>query len=145
MLIIGFNRKRFAATFRERQAEWGLSFALLMWGSFVLTSPGLFIDRSYFAPLQHMMAQAKWGTLATGVGAVRLLMLAINGGWRPSAGWRAAGCAAGCLCWGALTFGAFSVGWRSPAAGVYLSLYALDFLSGCFAARDFVRASYVHA
>ena len=110
---VGTAKRRFALTFRERLAEWGVAAGLALWGLLAFNSPGLF-QRPYFQPLA-------------------------------SANYRAGCCAAGSLFWLFLLVGSVSVEWRSPGAAMYSVGFLLTVISGCYAAGDYHRASYIYS
>jgi hypothetical protein len=140
---------RFQHTWRERMPEWALAFGMAAFGAILLLSPGLF-DRPFYHPMAHLAPQRAWGGVTLAVGMLRIVCLVRNGGWRPSAHLRAAGCFVGVLVWEQLLVCALSVDWLSggimwPAAFLFLDAWSFYFAVGDAksadrAARDMKRA-----
>lgn len=91
----------FMAHFKARRCEWMLSFVALALGFAYLDTPGLFA-RIDFRGMGGEGAQLAWGYAITALALVRLSMLWINGAWRVSPYFRAAGAALCMVLWGAL-------------------------------------------
>ena len=141
---------RFRQTFRERLPEWIMAFVTEGWGlnalfdSFTQSSRHTF-DSPFYGPLLAIMDQHDWGLYASGIGAVRLTCLWINGSRpRGSATVRAFGAWLSTIFWMGLFVGALELPWHSGACFTYGGLLAFDVFGLWFAASD-ARSAFVRS
>jgi hypothetical protein len=126
---------RFRGRFRERATEWVLGFGMMFWGLVTLASPELF-NQQYFYPLSLIMTQPLWGVLSLLVGSIRLISLAINGLWRPTAHFRAIASILSILVWFSLLLASMGVPERALGIPTFAMLVSLDIFSLWWAAGD---------
>ena len=100
-------------------------------------TPDLFSVAAIYAPLLSIMTQEFWAGLTISIGAFRLVALAINGLWRPTAHFRAIGAAIGTIVWGSLlSITIIDSEARAPGISIFSMLLVLEFMSLWFAAGD---------
>lgn len=122
--------------FKHRFAEWIVGIALLLWGTIVLFSAGLFESTDIFQNMQKLASQEFWGFVAMFVGGLRIVFLVINGTWRRSAHLRAIGSGLSACIWGAIWSSYATLDNVVPNLATIGALLALDIYSLWFAAAD---------
>lgn len=126
---------RLSAHWRIRRSEWLLSLCTLALGLVYLTVPALFEPR-FFSTMLAIMPQRAWGVLAAVVGALRLVMLLINGAWRASPHLRCLGAQLSCGLWMVLFVSAISASALVQSVGFWLLFFCFDAFSAVDAAGD---------
>lgn len=104
--------------FRERQSEWAFASMLLLWGAVLLAPTDIFDGRAYMG-LRQIMSEDRWGVLMLIGGALRLLILAGNGAWRPLYYFRAWMSGTTAVVWMMIGLGF----WWSGSMGTWLAIY----------------------
>jgi hypothetical protein len=123
-------------SFRERAPEWILSAGLLVYGLMLALNPTLY-ETSFYAPLLRVMSQESWTISTVFIAVFRLLALAVNGAWRPTAHFRALGAVGGVIIWSSLfIISVTNAQARAPGIGTFGMLLAFDFLALWWAAGD---------
>jgi hypothetical protein len=125
---------RFSETWPYRRAEWLLAVVTLSIGIVYAFDSPLF-ELPNYATMRRVMPQSWWATWALLVGVVRLAALYINGAWRPSPHFRAAGSFLSCFLWGTLFLGAAS----APFYGVTVAIWPWFLLFDAFAFLDSLK------
>ncbi len=125
---------RFTKTWPYRRAEWLLALVTLSIGIIYALDWPIF-DLPNYATMRAIAPQWMWATFALFVGFVRLTALYINGAWRPSPHFRAAGSFLSCFLWLTLFLGAAS----APFYGVTVSIWPWFLLFDAFAVLDAMR------
>lgn len=127
---------QFRDTFRERLPEWVTSATLVFWGLIVLTETSDLWTQQYFSVLANIAEQRTWGMITLILGSLRLVALAVNGIWRPTAHIRALGAMCGMLVWTAIILSYIALPWNPPALATKSALWVLDLSALWFAAGD---------
>lgn len=129
---------RFAHSWPLRRSEWMLALITLGIGVVYAFDMPLF-DLPNYATMKRMMPQTWWAAVALVVGSARLGALYINGAWRPSPHFRAAGSFLSCLLWLTLFLGAVS----APIYGVTVIIWPVFLLFDATSFLDAVRDARV--
>lgn len=135
---------RFAEHFKMRRSEWMLATAMLGLGLAYLLIDGLFTNQ-YFDTMLTLGSQRSWGWAVASLGTMRLSMLWINGRWRVSPYFRAAGAVAGASLWITLFASAVTSPALVQSVGLWLMFFFFDCLAAYDAAGDARRAGEIHA
>lgn len=127
---------QFKDRFRERLPEWISSIALMFWGVILLGEAPELWDREYFSVLSHIATQKIWSFACILVGTIRVISLAINGAWRPTAHLRALGAGLGAILWAAILVSYMGLPWNPPSMSLYAAMIFTDVVALWFAAGD---------
>jgi hypothetical protein len=126
----------FKDTVRERVPEWISAACLIIWGSLLLSETSILWETQYFNILSSIASQAVWGYTSITVGLFRLISLAINGIWRPTAHLRALGALLGCIIWSGVLISYLGLDWNPPVIASKSAMLALDISALWFCAGD---------
>lgn len=129
---------------RYRTSEWLLAAAMLAWGISLAMPFNTFHELPSLAPLGWFATEEHWAWACGLLGAVRLLVLVINGAWSLQGHARAILAAFSCFVWTQISFGLFKSGLVNPGQIVYAlfvvcDLYAIFRAAGDAAVRDAER------
>lgn len=116
---------------RIRRSEWLLSLAVLSLGLAWGAHPAMF-DLPTFSAMRAWLKPQGWATLAIAVGLVRVAVLYVNGFWRASPHFRAAGAFLSGFVWTSL----FLATLASDALGVGVAIWPLFFFFDALSAID---------
>ena len=97
-MILAHSVKTLKTTFDARASEWALAVATLLLGVSFVFNETLFVDSGWRA-LAQFASQETWGFVCTTLGALRLLVLLINGAWWRSPHLRALMAFLSCFVW----------------------------------------------
>lgn len=126
---------RLRGKFRERAPELVTSIGMLWWGMITMVVPDLF-DQPFFYPLSLFMAQPFWGIMASTIGLLSFISLAINGLWRPTAHLRAICSIFKVAVWSTLLLASLTTEGRILGVPTFAMLVSLDLLALWWAAGD---------
>ena len=124
--------------FFTRLCEWELAVILFLWGGILLRDPTLFEGQSWIA-FRTLSDEATIGATCMMVGAMRLLILAANGSWRPMYHLRAIAAILTAGFFFAITIGFASSGHVSTWMAVYPVFVIFDIVNALRAAEDAAR------
>ena len=127
---------RFKDTFRERLPEWISSFSLMGWGIILLSVSPLNWQQEYFNLLDNIATQETWGLVAVSLGLLRIIALAVNGLWRPTAHLRALGALGGVIVWMTIFVSYFNLDWNPPSMAIKAGMVVTDLIALWYAAGD---------
>lgn len=120
-------RTNFSAVFVARMIEWEHAVSLFLFGYVLLVNPGLFEGGSYVSFLRIWDSQIGWAGICMIVGALRFLILAVNGLIRRSPHLRAMFAAISAFVWMQLSLGFLASGNFSTALAVYPTFIFWEF------------------
>lgn len=130
MLILHLRRH-----FRPRSTEWLVAVLQVSWGVSVLRAPGAF-DAPVYALLLNIATPRAWGVGLVLFGLCRLVVLVINGAWRPSPYVRLLLSLISVL-WGVqMVLSLVATGWSAPAFAFAPAVILFDTLNIMHTADD---------
>lgn len=124
-MIFAHITTSFRETFHARASEWALAVVLFNWALILAFNETLFDGPSYSA-LAALASQQTWAWVCMVFGAVRLIVLAINGAWRRSPHMRSVCAFVACFFWFQIIIGMLQSGTWSTGMAVYPVLFFLD-------------------
>ena len=128
---------RLRSHFQQRIPEWFMSAVAFTFGWFLLAQPGQFDVNPIFSEIRHWVDQPALGLITLlGFGAARMLLLVINGAWRPSPWLRAIVAICSAFFWMDIVFGLSHSGRQPISIGVYLWFIPLEVRTVYCAVKD---------
>lgn len=129
--------------FQARFAEWFNAFAMMLWGSYVILHPGMFLDpklAALWVGLLDVASQQTWGLIAFINGVIRLCALYVNGRRKATPSIRLAASFVSAFIWTQIVLGMWNGGTPNTGLVVYPMLILADIYSAFRAGAD---ATYV--
>jgi hypothetical protein len=143
MTFFAHFSRSFRETFPTRASEWAMGAILFLWSA-VLTINSDFFLTAAMHPLARVASQETWAALCLSAGGGRLLVLAINGGWRRTPHLRAVTAFVSCFFWFQITIGLLQSHSIGTGLAVYPVLFFLDVYNVFRAARDAGSSDRIH-
>jgi hypothetical protein len=127
-MLATFSLIKLRHAFEVRLAEWAFACILLLWGGNLLLPTDVFDGPAspYFTAIRLLVTENQLGTLCLVGGAVRLMVLALNGGWRPLYYLRAVTAFVSSVLWLSLSLGFLGSGMVGGWVAIYPVLFVFD-------------------
>lgn len=123
-------------TIKDRIAEWFLGLCMTGLGLSLALQPRSFELNPFYAELARMAPQSTWMLAFTGMGAVRLSALIINGAWCKSPHLRGAASFLSMFVWFMLVLSTYQITLPNSGKALYPVFLLLEFYCLYFAACD---------
>lgn len=127
---------KLSKTFPIRVMEWLLAGIMLSWSIVCWNLPAGQWASPLYSGLSRLAEQNTWAFFAFWIAVIRLAALTINGAWRPSPHFRAAGAFLACFMWLQISLGLLSSEVSSTGIAVYPWLLLADIYNVFRASHD---------